>query len=148
MGFLARLCLCLSYSSCCGPFIYSCWEAVHLFSKGNDTYVTVDLVCPWEEMSLGSSYTAILGVSQTVILICFSSFLPKQLKTSLLVPSLFFLSSPPPFFFFFWFLSSFPNSACKCAYVSVYMSVCMWMVWRGIGEEKNICIRFSNLGRK
>ena len=40
-------------------------ETVHLFfrsfSAENDAQVAVDLVCPWEEVSLGSSYTAILN---------------------------------------------------------------------------------------
>lgn len=40
------------------------WRAVHLifglFSKGNDSYVAVDLVCPWEQVCSQSSHAAIL----------------------------------------------------------------------------------------
>ena len=32
------------------------------FSEENDTYVTVDLVCTWEEVIPGSSYAAILDL--------------------------------------------------------------------------------------
>ena len=38
------------------------WRAVHLvivsFSEGNNSYISVDLVCPWEEVSSGYFYTS------------------------------------------------------------------------------------------
>lgn len=47
-----------------GPFIVCCKVAVQLvfrsFSEGIVPYVTADLVCPWEKVSLGFSYSAIL----------------------------------------------------------------------------------------
>lgn len=40
------------------------WRVVHLalrsFSEGNDLYVAIDLVCPWEGKNSESSYTVIL----------------------------------------------------------------------------------------
>jgi len=44
------------------------WRTVNIifrsFSEGNDPYEAVDLMCPWEEVSSGSSYTAILQKSK------------------------------------------------------------------------------------
>ena len=64
VGFLVRLGLCLSYLSQCGPFILCCGVAVQVvlwfLSEGIAPYVAVDVLCPWEEMSSGSSYATIL----------------------------------------------------------------------------------------
>ena len=62
--FLARLCLCPSYLSWCGLFILCCAYLVfRSLSEGNNPYVAVDLVPPWEEVNSGSSYATILQKS-------------------------------------------------------------------------------------
>lgn len=64
MGFLARLHLCLFYSSQCALFILFCGEDAQLafrsFSERTVLYVAVDLVCPWQEVGSGPSYASIL----------------------------------------------------------------------------------------
>ena len=59
VAFLVRLHLCLSYSPWCDPFTLCCAGGVLLvfrsFSEGTVPYVARDLLCPWEEASLGSS---------------------------------------------------------------------------------------------
>ena len=66
VGLLARLRLCLTYPSWCGPFIIHCEGAVHLafrsFSGWIVPYVAVDSVYAWEEVSSRSSYAAILDL--------------------------------------------------------------------------------------
>ena len=75
MGFLSTTRLHLSYPLLGGPSIICCTEAVQsaLSSSlgGVDLYVCVDPMCPWEEVSSESSYTAILGWKP---LILFSDF--------------------------------------------------------------------------
>ena len=62
--FWVRLCLCVSYLLWCGPFTTCCERAVQLlfrsFSERIVPYVVADLMCSWEEMSSGSSNTAVL----------------------------------------------------------------------------------------
>lgn len=51
------------YPSPCNPSIICHAEAVQsalTFSGGIAVYVIVDLVCPWEKVSSGSSYAAVL----------------------------------------------------------------------------------------
>ena len=59
---LVRLYLCLSYPMQCGLFILCCEGGVHLvfqsMKKGNDSYVTLDLVSLWE-VSSHSSYAEV-----------------------------------------------------------------------------------------
>lgn len=54
---------CLFYPSSCGPFITYCEGTIQLvcksLSEGIFPYVVADSVCPWEEVSSGSSYGAI-----------------------------------------------------------------------------------------
>ena len=61
VGFLARPCLCLFYPYWCSLFILFCVNTVQLafssFSEGNIPHIAVGLLCLWEEVSSGSSYT-------------------------------------------------------------------------------------------
>ena len=54
----------LSYWSVCGPSIICYAEAVHSAPSSSSGEIApgvgVNLVCPWEQMSSGSSYAAIL----------------------------------------------------------------------------------------
>ena len=56
--------LCFFYPSLCGPSIICCAEAVQSAlsssSGGITLYIDLDSVYPWEEVSSGSSYSAIL----------------------------------------------------------------------------------------
>lgn len=60
VGVLARLHLCLSHLSRCGPFSLCCGRAIQLvfrvFSEKINSSVASDLVCPWEEVNLNSSW--------------------------------------------------------------------------------------------
>lgn len=61
--FVVRLCLSLFYLFRCGfLLIFSCVQLVYkLFSEGIFLYDTVDLACPWEEVSSGAFYATILN---------------------------------------------------------------------------------------
>lgn len=69
----------LSYPFLCSPFSTFYWEQVHLsVSEGNDPYVAVGLLCPKQEMSLGSSYTVILDTPPSSLserVFCYKPFL-------------------------------------------------------------------------
>ena len=65
-----RLCLCLSpnlmwhfYSL----LLRAAIGAFRSFSERNNLYVAVDLVCPWEKVSSGSSYTAIFLLTVLIL---------------------------------------------------------------------------------
>lgn len=56
----------------CVPFILCCGGSVQLvfrgfFSEGVVAHITIDLLCSWEEVVLGSSYTAILNWLSTAV---------------------------------------------------------------------------------
>lgn len=60
VGSLVRWHLCLSSPCWCGLFILCCGGSVHLFSgcfsEGLFACVAVDLLCPWEKVSSGTSH--------------------------------------------------------------------------------------------
>lgn len=66
VGFMARLCFCFSYLFQCG-FLHICLcvgitqPAFQFFSDEIVSSIVEDSVCSWEEMSSGSSHTAILN---------------------------------------------------------------------------------------
>ena len=58
-----KIILCLSYLSPCGPFYPPLWSQFSGSLQGISLHLAVYLLCPWEKVSSGSSYTAILSYS-------------------------------------------------------------------------------------